>query len=156
MKRLMTEDTESQGGRPTKADPELYIEIVEEKGMCTTSEVHETVENRAGVNIDSSTARRRLQDLANECEIVKRKTGSSITWMSDDVFETIIDDSTFLDAIQRRGELQTTEEVADETGFEVDVTLRRLQKLEDEKEVSSRNEGKDGSTIWTVSSKGSA
>lgn len=150
MKGIMTEDSEARGGRPTKADPEIFREVVEENGMCTTSEAHETVENRAEVSIDSSTARRRLQDLADKGEIIKRKTGASTTWMSRDAFEAVVDDNIFVKAIEQLGGLQTTEEVAEETGFDETATIERLQSLQDKGIVKSRNAGGDGATLWTV------
>jgi len=147
---IMGEDTDAPGGRPTKADPEAFKQVVEQKGMGTTAEVHDEVQTREGVQIDSSTARRRLQDLADRGRIVKRKTGASVTWMSQNAFTAVVDDSTFTDAIGRLGGLQTTEEIADETGFGETATLSRLQDLEDKGRVRSRNAGGDDATLWTV------
>jgi len=146
----MAEESKESGGRPTKADPEIFREFVEEKGMCTTSEAHDAVENRAGVSIDSSTARRRLDALADKGEIIKRKTGASATWMSRSAFEAVVDDDTFVKAIDQLGGLQTTEEIADETGFDEAATVERLQNLQDKGIVKSRNAGGDGATLWTV------
>ena len=146
----MTEEAESSGGRPHKAEPEVYKEVVEDKGVCSTSDVHDEVQNRADTSFDISTARRRLNDLADKGEIVRRGSGGGHTWMSYDAFDAVVKDDEFIEAIRKLGGLETTEDIVEETGFDEHAVLARLQKLEDEGVLKSRNQGGGGSTLWAV------
>ena len=150
MRAIVTEEAESSGGRPHKAEPEVYEEVVEDKGVCSTADVHEEVQNRANTTFDISTARRRLNDLADEGKIVRRGTGGGHTWMSYNAFDAVVKDDEFIGAIRSLGGLETTDDIVEKTGFDKHAVLKRLQKLENEGAVKSRNAGGDGATLWAV------
>jgi len=144
----MAEDTDTSGGRPTKIPPEVFADAVEELGSGTTSEVKDIAEGNTNKTVDDSTARRRLNKLANSGEIVKRQSGSSNQWLSYEAFDAVVSDAKFLREID--DEILTTEEVAEGVGIDRNAACKRLQELADDGEVSSRNEGGGGATLWAT------
>lgn len=144
----MAEDTNTSGGRPTKIPPGAFADAVGELGSGTTSEVKDIAEENTNKTVDDSTARRRLNQLANSGEIVKRQSGSSNQWLSYEAFNAVVSDAKFLREIDNQ--ILTTEEVAERVGVDRNAACKRLQKLAEDGEVSSRNEGGDGATLWAT------
>jgi hypothetical protein len=148
----MPDDVEAEngGGRPKTEEDDVFIEAVGELGTPSTREVRDYVEKETDWGLSKTTALRRLDDLAAEGKVVKHLSGRGAEWMTPEVFDTLHGDSRFIDAIEELGGLQTTKEISEKTGFDETATLDRLQSLEREGKVTSRNKDGDGDTLWTV------
>jgi predicted Rossmann fold nucleotide-binding protein DprA/Smf involved in DNA uptake len=148
---MVKDEAEGAGGRPPEVPDEVLLETVKDlPGTPETEEVRSEVEKKTGWGGSRAQVGRRLDKIAAKGEVVKKDTGpgKANSWMMPEKFKREYPDDVFVDAI-RNAEQQppTTEEVAEEAGFNKTAVLKRLQKLEREGRVSSR---KQDSTLWVV------
>jgi predicted ArsR family transcriptional regulator len=142
------EEAQNGGGRPEKESDEVFLEIIKERGVCSTSTVREAVEERTGWDISQMQTRRRLNNLAEKGEVVKKEEGRSYDWMLPETFDAIAPDEIFLDSFD--GEMKTVEEISEDVVYNETAVLRRLQQLEREGKVTSRKPSGDAETLWVV------
>ena len=146
----MPDDADTDLGRPKNADDEVFIDAVDAVEPAGTGRVRERVEQKTGWQLDESTAFRRLDDLTDRGKLAKQIDGNKAVWMTAETFDAVVSDEVFRDALKKLEGINSTEEIADETGVDETSTLRRMQKLEREGVVSSRNQDGEGDTLWTL------
>jgi Fic family protein len=145
------EDAQEGGGRPKTVDDDVFVDAVRESGISNTSAVRERVAEKTDWDLSQMTALRRLNELAERGEVVKKLEGRSAEWMLPETFETVVPDEIFLEAIDSLGGIQTVEEIAEKVGYNETAVLNSLQRLEREGRVTSRNANGNGDTLWIVS-----
>jgi len=146
----MPEDADTDLGRPKNADDEVFIKAVDAVEPAGTGRVRERVEEKTDWQLDESTAFRRLDDLTDRGKLAKQIDGNKAVWMTAETFDAVVSDEVFLDALKKLEGINSTEEIANVSGVDETSTLRRLQKLEREGVVSSRNQDGEGDTLWTL------
>lgn len=149
-KSLMPDDADTDLGRPKTTDDEVFLDAVDALDPAGTSRIRDRVESKTGWSLDESTAYRRLEKLSDRGELAKQIDGNKALWMTMETFGVVVSDEIFTDALRALEGINTTKEIANEVGFDETSTLIRLQKLQQEGVVSSRNQDSEGDTLWTL------
>jgi predicted transcriptional regulator len=151
MGTVMVEDAEDIGGRPKTEDDSVFLDVVKSENVVETSEVMDAIEDRTGWELSRMTAIRRLNNLVEEGEIVRKK-GNTTEWMTWTAFEMVVSDETFMRALRSKFEkAATAQQISDETGVNEQAVVKRLQKLEnDGKLEAERADSDDAETLWIV------
>jgi len=144
-------DTDGEGGRPKTEKDEAFIKAVRSEGVAETTDVIRNVESDTGWLMARMTAIRRLDDLAERQELVRRQRSTSSEWMLPETFEVAVPDELFTRQMKVRFQgAATTEQMADSTGISEWAVLERMQKREEKGEVKAERASEDAPTLWVL------